>query len=93
MTKPQLSADDERDLRDAASDAFKKTCDRLFPNVRAKILFEQDARVQRIANGNAATILFFLQIAIALWNLWRDRKVSDPSVVASAGDPTFGAVE
>ena len=93
MTKPQLSADDQRDLRDAASDAFTQTSDRLFPKLRAKMLFQQDSRVQRIANGNPATIFLFLQIAYMLWKFWRDRKVSAPSVVASAGEPTFGAVE
>jgi hypothetical protein len=89
----QLSADDQRDLRDAASDAFTQTSDRLFPKLRARMLFQSDPRVQRIANGNPATILFFLQIAYKLWQWWRDNRVSDPSVVASAGEPTFGAVE
>ena len=89
----QLSADDQRDLRDAASDAWKQTQDRLLPKLRASILFRQDPRVQRIAKLDPATIFLFLQIAYKLWQIWRDRKVSHPSVVASAGEPTFGAVE
>jgi hypothetical protein len=93
MPHPQLSADDQRDLRDAASDAWKQTSDRLFPHLRAGILFQRDKRVQRIAKLDPATIFLLLQIAIKLWQWWRDRKVSDPSVVASAGEPTFGAVE
>ena len=93
MPHPQLSADDQRDLRDAASHAWKQTNDRLLPKLRAKMLFQQDARVQRIAKLDPATIALFLQIAVMLWKWWRDRKVSDPSVVASAGEPTFGAVE
>ena len=93
MTQPQLSADDQRDLRDAASDAFKVTEGRLFPKLRASILFKQDSRVQRIAKLDPATIFLLLQIAIKLWQWWRDNKVSDPSVVASAGQPTFGAME
>jgi len=93
MTKPQLSADDQRELRDAASDAWKQTGYRLFPKLRARILFQQDSRVQRIAKLDPATIALFLQIAVMLWKWWRDRKVSDPSIVASAGEPTFGASE
>ena len=89
----QLSAEDERDLRDSASDAWKQTNDRVFPKLRARMLFQQDSRVQRIAKLDPATILLFLQIAYKLWQWWRDNKVSDPSVVASAGEPTFGEVE
>jgi hypothetical protein len=93
MTKPQLSADDQRELRDAASDAFTQTSDRLFPKLRARMLFQSDPRVQRIAKLDPATIFLLLQIAYKLWQWWRDNKVSDPSVVASAGEPTFGVVE
>jgi len=92
MTKPQLSDEDQRDLRDAASDAFTQTSDRVFPTLRAKILFKKDTRVQRIANGNAATILFFLQIAIALWKFWRDNKVNKPGI-AMSGEPIFGRTQ
>jgi hypothetical protein len=93
MPQPQLSAEDQRELRDAASDAFTQTGDRLFPKLRARMLFEKDPRVQRIAKLDPATIFLLLQIAIKLWQWWRDRKVSDPSVVASAGEPTFGVTE
>ena len=77
----QLSADDQRDLRDAASDAFKATEGRLFPKLRASILFEQDSRVQRIAKLDPATISILLQIAIAIWKFWRESKISNPSDV------------
>ena len=90
MTKPQLSDEDQRDLRDAASDAWKQSWGLPFV---AYFRFKRDSRVERIAGFDPATILIFLQIAMALWKFWRERKISDPSVVASAGEPTFGAVE
>ena len=91
MQLPQLSADDQRDLRDAASDALKQTNDRLFPKLRASILFRQDPRVQRIAKLDPATIFLLLQIAVKLWQYWRANKISDPSVVASVAEPSFGS--
>jgi hypothetical protein len=92
MTKPQLSADDERDLRDAASDAWKQPSGRFFPHLRARMLFQSDPRVQRIAKLDPATIALFLQVAVMLWQWWRDNKISEPSVVAMSGEPCFAGV-
>jgi hypothetical protein len=90
MPLPLLSADDQRDLRDAASDAIKSSFGLVF---LAKRRFERDPRVTRIAGFDPATIFLFIQIAVQLWQWWRERKISDPSVVAMGGEPTFGDVE
>ena len=90
MTSPQLSADDQRDLRDAASDAWKQSGGKY---LRSALLFRQDNRVKQIAKLDPATIFLLLQIAYKIWQWWKANKVSDPSLVASAGEPTFGASE
>ena len=50
----------------------------------ARILFEQNERIQKFS---PATILLMLQIAMALWQWWRDRGIDEPSAVASMDEP------
>lgn len=50
----------------------------------ARLLFEQNERVQKFS---PATILLMLQLAITLWQWWRDRGIDEPSAVASMDEP------
>lgn len=92
----QLSADDQRDLRDAASDAWKQSGGKY---LRSALLFRNDSRVKQIAKLDPMTIIFLLQMAYKLWRWWRANKISDPkdfrthSIVLMGGEPKFGATE
>ena len=83
----QLSADEKRDLRDAASDAWKKSGGKY---LRSAMLFRNDSRVSQIAKLDPMTVIFLLQIAYKLWQFWNRNKISEPSVVATDGEPIFG---
>ena len=50
----------------------------------ARLLFESNERIQKFS---PATILLMLQLAMALWQWWKDRGVDDPSAVASMDEP------
>jgi len=50
----------------------------------ARLMFESHERVQKFS---PATILLMLQVALALWQWWRDRGIDDPSAVASMDEP------
>jgi hypothetical protein len=50
----------------------------------ARLLFEQNERIQKFS---PATILLMLQVALALWQWWRDRGIDEPSTVASMDEP------
>ncbi len=50
----------------------------------ARLWFENNERIRKFS---PATILVMLQIAIALWQWWHDRKINEPSVVASLDEP------
>ena len=95
MSLPQLSADDQRDLRDAASDAWKQSSG-LWRRLHAREIFKRDPRV---AKFDAATIILLVQIAWKLWQFWRDNKISDPSDVLTnsimllGNEPRFGSAK
>ncbi len=50
----------------------------------ARLLFESNERIQKFS---PATILLMLQLAMALWQWWKDRGIDEPSVVASMDEP------
>jgi hypothetical protein len=50
----------------------------------ARLLFEKNERVQKFS---PATILLMVQVAMALWQWWRDRGIDEPSAVASMDEP------
>ena len=50
----------------------------------ARLLFESNERIQKFS---PATILLMLQLAITLWQWWRDRGIDEPSAVASMDEP------
>ena len=50
----------------------------------ARLLFERNERLQKFS---PAMILLMLQIAMELWKWWRERKIKEPSVVASMDEP------
>jgi hypothetical protein len=50
----------------------------------ARILFESNERIQKFS---PATILLMLQLAMALWQWWKDREIDEPSIVASMDEP------
>ena len=82
-----LSAEDEQIYRAAASDAWRKSGGSI---LRARRIFKQDARIAGLDPG---TILLLIQIAIKLWQLWQDRKVSAPESVRRTDEPCFGSQE
>ena len=73
----QLSADDQRNLRDAAADAWVQSSG-LWRRLRARELFKKDSRV---AKFDAATIILLVKIAWELWKFWHEAKISNPSDV------------
>jgi hypothetical protein len=83
----QLSSDDQRNLRDAAADAWKQSGGRY---LRSAAIFRSDSRV---AKFDAMTVIFLLQIAFKLWQYWRRNNVSKPSIVAVYGEPIFGGAK
>lgn len=91
----QLSAEDQRDLRDAASDAWTQSSG-LWRRLHAREIFKRDPRV---AKFDAATIIFLVQIAWQLWQFWRDNKISDPkdfrtnSIMLLGNEPRFVGAE
>ena len=87
MSHLLLSAEDEQTYRDAASDAWIKSRGR---PLKAKRLFRDDPR---IAGLDLGTIILLVQIAIKLWQLWKDRNVSHPESVRRMDEPCFGSQE
>ena len=91
----QFSAEDQRDLRDAASDAWKQSSG-LWRRLHAREIFKRDPRV---AKFDAATIILLVQIAWELWKFWRDNKISDPkdfrtyAIMLLGDEPRFGGAE
>ena len=83
----QLSPDDQRDLRDAASDAWTQSGGKY---LRSATLFKRDPRV---AKFDVLTVITLMMYAYKLWQWWRSNKVSEPSVVGMSGEPTFGGAE
>jgi len=73
----QLSADDQRNLRDAAADAWKQSSG-LWRRLHARELFKKDPRV---AKFDVATVILLVRIAWKLWEFWRETKISNPSDV------------
>ena len=86
----QLSPADQRELRDAAAYAWRQSGGRY---LRSAAIFAADSRVKTIAKLDPATIILIVQLAYKLWSYWRRNKVSEPSVVAVAGEPVFGGAE
>jgi hypothetical protein len=92
----QLSADDQRNLRDAASDAWKQSGGKYLCSA---MLFRNDSRVTQIAKLDPMTIIFLLQMAYKLWQWWRANKISDPSdfltnaIMLLGNEPRFGGSE
>jgi hypothetical protein len=84
MSQPNLSADDQRNLRDAASYAWRQSGGKY---LRSAAIFRSDSRVVKF---DPMTVIFLLQIAFKLWQYWRKNNVSEPSVVSSEGEPIFG---
>ena len=50
----------------------------------ARLLFESNERIQKFS---PATILLMLQLAMALWQWWKDCGIDEPSAVASMDEP------
>ena len=50
----------------------------------ARLLFESNERIQKFS---PAIILLMLQLAITLWQWWKDRGIDEPSAVASMDEP------
>ena len=67
--------------REIARQAWYASCGR---GDDARLLFESNERIQKFS---PATILLMLQIAITLWQWWRDRGIDEPSAVASMDEP------
>lgn len=86
----QLSPDDQRELRDAASYAWRQSGGRY---LRSATIFAADSRVKTIAKLDPVTIIWIVQLGYKLWSYWRRNKVSEPSVVAVEGEPVFGGAE
>jgi hypothetical protein len=84
MSRPTFSDDDQRDLRDAASYAWRQSGGKY---LRSAAIFRSDSRVVKF---DPMTVIFLLQIAFKLWQYWRKNKISEPSVVSSEGEPIFG---
>jgi hypothetical protein len=83
----QLSAEDQRDLRDAAADAWEKSGGKY---LRSATLFKRDPRVVKF---DALTIVTLLMYAFKLWQWWNKYKISEPSNVAVYGEPIFGGAK
>jgi hypothetical protein len=82
-----LSAEDESIYRDAAAEAWRRSGGSLF---HARRLLKKDPRIVGL---DPATILMILQIAWKLWQLWKERKVTEPESVRRADEPCFGSQE
>lgn len=82
-----LSAEDEAIYRAAASDAWKRSGGSV---LHARRIFKHDPRV---AGLDPMTILLLIRIALQLWQLWQDRKVSEPESVRREDEPCFGSQE
>jgi hypothetical protein len=83
----QLSADDQRDLRDAARDAWKQSGGKY---LRSAELFKKDPR---IAKFDVLTVITLLMYAYKIWRWWNRNKISEPSIVACEGEPVFGGTQ
>ena len=83
----QLSADDQRDLRDAAIDAWKQSGGKY---LRSATLFQRDPR---IAKFDALTIITLLMYAYKLWKFWNRNKISEPPIIELSGEPSFGGAK
>ena len=82
-----LSAEDEQIYRDAAADAWKQS--KFRPAIARQIL----KRDPRIVGLDLGTIILLLQIAWKLWQIWQDRKVTEPESVRRMDEPCFGSQE
>lgn len=82
-----LSAEDEHIYRQATIDAWKKSECR--PLIARRIL-KKDPRIVGLDIG---MIFLILQIAWKLWQLWKNRNVSEPESVRRADEPCFGSEE
>jgi hypothetical protein len=87
MSHLLLSAEDEQIYRDATADAWKKSNGH---PVRARQILKRDPRIVGL---DPMTILMILQIAWKLWQMWKDRNVSEPESVRRADEPCFGSQE
>ena len=83
----QLSAEDQRNLRDAAADAWVQSGGKY---LRSAAIFRQDPRV---AKFDAMTIITLLMYAYKIWRWWKSHKVSDPPITELSGEPVFGGVQ
>jgi hypothetical protein len=83
----QLSAEDQRNLRDAAADAWVQSGGKY---LRSATLFKRDPR---IAKFDAITVITLLMYAYHLWKWWSRNKISKPSIVAVYGEPVFGGTQ
>tara|TARA_R110000868_G_scaffold84519_2_gene238205 strand:- start:3748 stop:4002 length:255 start_codon:yes stop_codon:yes gene_type:complete len=82
-----LSADDQRNLRDAAARAWIGANGRYLLAAR---LFKKDPRV---AKFDAVTIITLMMYAYQLWKWWNANKVSEPDLVPMGGEPSFGGAQ
>lgn len=73
-----------REYRAAARDAWIKSGGSLNA---AEAAFKADPRIAKL---DPLTIIALIQISIKIWLWWRSRQLSEPSVVASEQEPTFG---
>jgi len=82
-----LSAEDEQIYRAAAADAWRRSGGSSW---HARRLFKSDPRIVGL---DPMTILLLIRIALQLWQLWQDRKVSEPESVRRGDEPSFGSQE
>jgi hypothetical protein len=82
-----LSAEDEAIYRGVAADAWMRSGGSI---IRARNIFKKD---QRIVGLDPMMVLALLGIALKLWQLWRDRKVTKPETFRRDDEPCFGSQE
>lgn len=82
-----FSAEEEHIYRAVASEAWMKSGG---SRIVAKRNFKADPRITGLDIG---TILLLVRVAIMLFQIWKDRNVSQPESVRRSDEPCFGSEE
>ena len=85
----QLSAEQAKDLDDAAADAWNRSAEP-FRCVKARQLFKKDPRV---VGFDAATIILLVRIGWEIWKWWKANGISNTPYVTLANAPSFRGAE